>query len=159
LFFRDVEKYKNDPNFIKQMETKFGIGYVMKVLGDAVDLIKQMFIGQPDVILNSSTTVLLDTQGVVTTITTQNNSTATQSSTITPNIPTATNKTTATTTKATTTPKKVTTTTKKTTTTTKKTTTTTVKKVTTTTAQPIVRCSFVYGGNSINTSMIFNEIA
>jgi len=102
--------------------------------------------------------VLLDTQGVVTTITIQNNSTATKSSTITQNIP-ITNKTTTTTAKATTTTKKVTTTTKKVTTTTKKTTTTTVKKVTTTTAQPIVRCSFVYDGNSINTSMIFNEIA
>jgi hypothetical protein len=143
LFFRDVEKYKNDPEFMKMMETKFGVGYVMKVLGDAANLIKQMFVGNPDVILNTGT-IIPGTSTTIANTTTSKFVTTTKSTT--------------TTRKNITTTKKVTMTTLKLTTTKKATTSTTKKQTTTTTKENINQCPYVYGGTG-SLKVVLNEIA
>jgi cell division septation protein DedD len=153
LFFKDVEKKKNDSAFLAMMEEKHGVSFFEKAIGNANLLFNYILgLNKPveDVVVNKTNTS--------STIVGQNNYSTTT------NTKTASSVTTKSTNSIATTKPKITTTTKVTTTTKPKTTTTTKPKTTTTTKPQNLasKCNFVFGflNQSIyNKKVIFNEIA
>jgi hypothetical protein len=162
LFFKDVEKKRNDSQFFAMMEQKHGVSFFENLVGDiskATQYLLGLFQKHPeDIIIQPPNTTNISTS------TTKYINNSYSSSTTLLIVPTT--KSTTTTKKlitTSTTAKLVTTTTKKNTTTTKKITTTT-KKVSTGggSSGPVSRCDFSLYVNDIlnqNKKVIFNEIA
>ena len=157
LFFKDVERKRNDAQFYAMMEQKHGVSFFVNLIGDvkqATKYLASLFNQHPDdVIIQPPNTTKVGLSNTTTslvfnpTTTTKKNIVMTTSTIVKP---------------TTTTKKQTTTTTKKvTTTTTKKQTTTTTKRVSSGGGVSLVsKCDFVLNLNlSQDKKVIFNEIA
>jgi hypothetical protein len=161
LFFRDVEKKKNDQAFFAMMEQKHGVSFFENLVGDvatATNYLLSLFQNQPEDVIVQPPNTSSTTTSLTTTTRNTNTTTTTKKATTTTKLVTTTTK------KVTTTTKKVTTTTKKTTTTTKKPTTTTTKAASGGGGSSALQsqCAFNTGATemeNIYKKVILNEIA
>ncbi len=152
LYFKEIEKVKLDPNFVKKNEKNL----IASIFEGINSFIADIFQKDPEYILKESD--VLTSESTIVVSGNQSSSNLTTTSTTLKSI-TTTLKFSSTTTKA---PSKVTTTTKLTTTTTKVTTTTrstTTTKTTTTTIPLTSFCSFNTTQSPLRNKVIFNEIA
>lgn len=157
LFFKDVERKRNDAQFYAMMEQKHGVSFFVNLIGDvkqATKYLASLFNQHPDdVIIQPPNTTKVGLSNTTTSLV-FNPTTTTKKNIV---------MTTSTIVKPTTTTKKATTTTTKkvTTTTTKKQTTTTTKRVSSGGGVSLVsKCDFVLNPNlSQDKKVIFNEIA